>query len=74
MYIGHCILSYASLPILSGFVYVFAFCPEAIILVKQLLLMVVSCISFKRFDSIFKFAIIFFPVLSLLWISDSILC
>ena len=37
-----------------------SFCPEAIILVKQLLLMVVSCISFKRFDSILKFAIYFF--------------
>ena len=38
-----------------------SFCPaEAIILVRQLLLMVVSCISFKRFDSILKFAIFFF--------------
>ena len=32
---------------------------KAIILVKQLLLMVVSCISFERFDSIFKFALSF---------------
>ena len=46
---------------------------EAIILVKQLLLMVVSCISFERFDSIFKFAISF-SVWSLLRISDTISC